>query len=246
MRISLCAVEAAKTEGRSVFPLPPPILLLVHQGRAPYTGPLDVSGAFQSEDWIEPYLPHQKLIPLELNNLPMNEVPDDPETPELWITLCALQLAFAADENAEEMGEAIFERSKELKGRRDGFTSLIWHYVVSYLERRPNMEETIMAITDKAREAVEEEEEIPGGWLFLQELKAKGRDEGRAEGEAKGKAEGQRNAIFSFLQTRFGAVSQKTAEYIERQTDSERLNSIIREAAIRPSLEDFEKVILSI
>jgi predicted transposase/invertase (TIGR01784 family) len=44
------------------------------------------------------------------------------------------------------------------------------------------MAETIAALTDKAREAAEEEE-IPAGWLFLQELKAKGRDEGKAEGK---------------------------------------------------------------
>ncbi|GHT40475.1 hypothetical protein FACS189443_0870 [Planctomycetales bacterium] len=78
-----------------------------------------------------------------------------------------------------------------------------------------------------------------------------GRAEGVAEAEkmrkpiwiAEGRAEGQALSILSFLQARFEMIPVKLQKRLVAITDLARLESLTRQAAVCPSLKDFEKLL---
>jgi hypothetical protein len=67
--------------------------------------------------------------------------------------------------------------------------------------------------------------------------------EGRTEGRTEGRAEGQALSIQSVLNARFHTVTPKVQKQLSAITDVSRLENLVGQAAVCPTLKDFEKLL---
>ncbi|GHT44512.1 hypothetical protein FACS189454_02130 [Planctomycetales bacterium] len=77
----------------------------------------------------------------------------------------------------------------------------------------------------------------------FQEIETERKSKWVAEGKTEGRAEGQALSILSFLQARFEMIPVKLQKRLVAITDLARLESLTRQAAVCPSLKDFEKLL---
>ncbi|GHT42247.1 hypothetical protein FACS189443_5030 [Planctomycetales bacterium] len=75
------------------------------------------------------------------------------------------------------------------------------------------------------------------------ERKSKWVAEGIVQGEARGRAEGQALSVQSVLNARFHTVTSKVQKQLSAITDVSRLENLVGQAAVCPSLKDFEKLL---
>jgi hypothetical protein len=227
-------LRRAIDEKRSMvdFRLSPVLVVIFHHGEAAFTGPLDVAGVYEDYDFLTDYVPHRRAILFDLSTLPESEIPDDPETPELFAVLRIMQVIFSTDISTKS--RVVLERLKPYsdipKYRR--LIRFLWYYLVSSARHMSKQE--LLAVTEVVKKVIGEKE-MP---TIYEQLIAEGKAEGVVIGEARGEARG---AVLTILRSRFKKVPTATENAIRSMMDLTALESLAIHAETCKSLEEFEK-----
>ena len=210
------------------YRLPPVIAIILHHGESMFTGKTELSELFLPLPGIEKYLPKMQAILVDLNTLNDDEVPNDPDAPELKLVLMALKLVFRKD-----AGTKITEILEESKIISDDpvfqdTVRMVWYYFVASAR---HMEHDYEILYDTIKTLVEVES-MPT--MLYEAL-----ERGRAEGKAEGKAEAGRNAVLTVLRARFKKVPTEVEMAICSMTDSIALESWAATAATCATMDEF-------
>jgi hypothetical protein len=81
------------------YRLPPVIAINLHHGESRFTGKTELSELFAELPGIEKYLPKLQAVLFDLSAISDDDVPEDPEVPELKLVLMALKIVFRKDAN---------------------------------------------------------------------------------------------------------------------------------------------------
>ncbi|MDR2705048.1 MAG: Rpn family recombination-promoting nuclease/putative transposase, partial [Planctomycetaceae bacterium] len=126
-------IDLAKKEGRYTkdFKLPPIILVIFHHGAGIYTGSVELSDEFEHVAGTEDYKLKQKAILFDLSSLPKNELPHDPETPELYVALRIMQVIMSKNLDNILSEDDLFEELKPHSNKPEcrKFARLFTYYV---------------------------------------------------------------------------------------------------------------------
>ncbi len=215
------------------FRLSPVLVILFHHGETAFTGPVDVAGAYDDYGFMEDFVPRRRAILFDLNTLSESEIPDDPQTPELFVVLRIMQVIFSADvgTKSREVLERLKPFSEIPKYRR--LTRFLWFYLVSSARKLSKRELT--TVTETVKKVIGEKN-MP---TVYEQIKA----EGIAEGEARGEARGEAKTVVKILTTRFRRVPKTISDRIQAIGDSVVLDSLTELAVTCEALEEFEKAL---
>jgi len=198
------------------YRLTPVIAMILHHGESRFTGKTELSELFLKLPGIEKYLPKLQAVLFDLSALEDDDVPEDPEVPELKLVLTALKVVFRKDVSAK-----ITEILEELKPISDDpiiqdIIRTVWHYLVNsatYMEQDYNiLYETINSIV--------EVESMP---TMLEKA------------EVKGKAE----MVLKALRKKFENVPPEIEEAVLARTDAVALESLLEHVFDSKTLDEF-------
>jgi len=208
------------------FRLSPVLVIIFHHGETAFTGPIDVAGVYEDYDVLADYVSHRRAILFDLSTLPESEIPDDPETPELYAVLRIMQVIFSMD--IATKSRVVLERLKPYsdipKYRR--LIRFLWFYIVSNARHMSRPE--LLTVTEIVKKVIGESE-MP---TILEQFKAEGEVIGEARGEARGK-------VLTILETRFDKIPQDLEKTIRTMTDQVALESLVEHAKSCKSLGEF-------
>jgi len=231
-QISLNEYQKASDEKRlnADFRLSPVLVIIFHHGERPFTGPIDVAGVYNDFGILGDYIPHRRAMLFDLSTLSESDLPDNPETPELYAVLRIMQVIFSTDLSVRirELLERLKPYSEIPKYRR--LIRILWYYFVSYAKKQSPQE--VKAVSDTVTKIIGEKEMS----TVLEMFKAEGKAEGIAEGEAKGE-------IRAILRLRFREVPLEIKDAIQSMTDLVALQSLVVHAENCMSLEEFAEAI---
>ena len=134
------------------YRLPPVIAIILHHGESRFTGKTELSELFLKLPGIEKSLPKLQAVLVDLSAIEDEDVPEDPEVPELKLVLTALKVVFRKDVTTK-----ITEILEELKPLSEDpiiqdIIRTVWHYLVNsatYMEQDYNiLYETINSIVE--------------------------------------------------------------------------------------------------
>ncbi|MDR3111031.1 MAG: Rpn family recombination-promoting nuclease/putative transposase [Planctomycetaceae bacterium] len=214
------------------YRLPPVIAIIIHHGETRFTGSVELGELFYDLTEIRDFLPKMKAILVDLNIMEESAVPSDPNVPELKAVLMILKVIFS-----KEVGVKAKEIFEELKPYSDEpryryLIRLICVYLASsakHLKNKyANLEQVIKTVTGEKEMST------------LYELWTA---EGRAEGEARGEVRGAALSVQSVLNARFHTVTPKVQKQLSAITDVSKLENLVGQAAVCPTLKDFEKLL---
>ncbi|MDR2762887.1 MAG: Rpn family recombination-promoting nuclease/putative transposase [Planctomycetaceae bacterium] len=257
-------IALAKKEKRYTkdFKLPPVILLIFHHGQTPYNGSTELRDEFLSVEGIEKYIINQKAFVYELYSKDKNELPDDPDAPELYVALQTMQVI--ADEEINKMLKNK-DFLKKLKSRANDpecreFGRLLGMYIVDkarcltqeskeqlnqqlqevYGEK--NMRNTLSPIA-KRYIAIGKEE---GKEKWIAKGIEEGIEKGIEKGMTKGIAQGMIECIISVLDVKFGEISETFRKPISTIIDIDRIQELIQVAKTCKTIDEFNNKLNSV
>lgn len=236
-QISHRQLQKAKEEKRfdKNFRLSPVLVIIIHHGETSFSGPTNVSEVYEDLEFMKSFLPYRKAILHDLTALPEDQIPDDPEAPELYVVQRIMQVIFRSDIGMK--GREILERLRPYsnlpKYRR--IIRFLWFYLVSSARF---MSKSQLMIVNEAVEETIGENVMPTIW---ETVHAEGLAVGLAEGKAEGLAEGKAESILAVLCVRFKDVSLETCKQVRAIKDLTALDSHLTFAATCATLEDFVK-----
>ena len=202
------------------YQLPPVIAIIVHHGETRFTGKTELSELFLQLPGLEKYLPRLQAVLFDLNAIADEDVPFDPEVPELKLVLTALKVVFRKDVTAK-----ITEILEELKPLTDDpiiqdVIRTVWHYLVNsatYMDQD-------YEILYEAIKKVVEVESMP---TMLE----------------KAEARGQAKAVLTTLRKRFKNVPEGIEESVLAMSDPIALESLLETALDSDTLDEFAEVL---
>jgi hypothetical protein len=251
-------IALAKKEKRYTkdFKLPPIILVIFHHGVGIYTGSVELSDEFEQVAGTEEYKLKQKAILFDLSLLPKNELPHDPDVPELYVSLRIMQIIMSKNLDhilcEEDLWNELKPHSSKQKYRR--FARLFMLYVFDsnrYLtengEQQFNQQiQKIFKGEKMMLSPLAERYAAIGVEKGRREGRREGRIEGKREGKREGRIEGKAEDIVSILDVKFGKISETLREPLYAVTDNNRLQHLVRFAVKCESFEEFYKELKSI
>ena len=133
------------------YRLPPVIAIVLHHGESRFTGKTELSELFLQLPGIEKYLPKLQAVLFDLNAVADDDVPHDPEVPELKLVLTALKLVFRKDVTTKIT--TILEELKPLTSDPviKDIIRTVWYYLASsatYMERYETLYETVKKVVE--------------------------------------------------------------------------------------------------
>jgi hypothetical protein len=205
------------------YRLPPVIAIIIHHGESRFTGKTELSELFLQLPGVEKYLPKLQAVLFDLNALTDDEVPEDPEVPELKLVLTALKVVFRKDVTTK-----ITEILEELKPISDdpifqNFVRAVWCYLVSsakHMERYEELQETISKIVE-----VESMPTMLEKWT------------------AKRKAEWETKSVLIALRAKFGEVPTEIEAVVLAMSDAVALESLLEHAIHSKTLDEFAEAL---
>jgi hypothetical protein len=206
------------------YRLPPVIAIILHHGESRFTGKTELSELFLQLPGIEKYLPKLQAVLVDLSAIEDENIPEDPEVPELKLVLTALKVVFRKDVTTK-----ITEIIEELKPLSDDpiiqdIIRTVWHYLVysaTYMERDYEiLYETINSIV--------EVETMP---TMLEKWSAERKSEWQAEA-------GQ-NMVLAALRRKFDQVPKEIEESVQEMSDPIALKSLLEHVIDSNTMEEF-------
>lgn len=243
-QIGQCELEAAIKENRfnKYFRLSPVLLIIFYHGASGFTGPTNVRYVYYDFDGtMTDVLPWHQAILFDLSTISDENFPDDPNCPELYPVLKIMQKIFSIEigTSFREVLERLKPYATIPKYRR--IIRFLWYYVASRARKLPKTK--LVEITEIVTETIGENEMS----TLIEQFRAEGRVEGRVEGRAEGRDEekiaSRIETIFLILADHYDEVSKQLIEKVQRITDLEKLNSLIKLAAKCESLHEFEEAL---
>jgi hypothetical protein len=225
----VCQQEYRKAEnaGKGYVPagyrLPPVIAIILHHGESRFTGKTELSELFFQLPGIEKYLPKLQAVLFDLNAITDENVPHDPEVPELKLVLTALKVVFRKDVTTK-----ITEILEELKPLSDDpviqdIIRTVWHYLANsatYMERYEELFEIINIVV--------EVESMP---TMIEKAKNEAVVEDRTE------------MVLTALRRKFKNVPDGIEDAVLAMTDPIALKSLLEHALDSETLDEFATVL---
>ena len=208
------------------YRLPPVVAVILHHGESRFTGSTELSELFLQLPGIEKYLPKLQAILVDLNTIADDDVPDDPDAPELKLVLMALKIVFRKD-----AGTKITEILEELESADpvlQDTVRMVWYYFAASAK---HMEHDYSILYDTIKNIVEVET-MP---TMLEKWTAERKAEWQAEGETRGKIE----TVLNVLRARFKRVPKEVEQIMRQMTDPIALDSWAAQAATCDTLDEF-------
>jgi len=219
--VSRLEFKTANEENRvnAGYRLPPVIAVVVHHGESRFTGKTELSELFLQLPGIDKYLPKLQAVLFDLNAMADNDVPYDPEVPELKLVLTALKVVFRKDVTAK-----ITEILEELKPLTADPTiqdiiRTVWYYLVdsaTYMERYETLYDTIKSVV-----------EVESMLTRFEKVRADA------------KAETGQNMVLKALRRKFQNIPREVEEAVLSKSDPIVLESLLEQAIDSDTLEDF-------
>lgn len=218
-QISQREIRQAQDEKRFTmdFRLSPVLVIIFHHGEAAFAGPVEVRDVYDDYGVLGDYLPYRRAILFDLSAIPEAEVPDDPQTPELFAVLRIMQEIFSIDiaTKSREVLERLKPYSDQPRYRR--VIRFLWYYLVSSARHLAKRE--LMAVTEEVKNTIGEKE-MP---TILEQFKA----------------EGKADSVIRILTRQHGTVPAAIAERVHSITDIEKLDELFDLAFDIGSLDEF-------
>ena len=219
----------------------PPILLIIFiHGDEKYTGKHELKEFFYHVEGMEDYLINVKPIIFDLHEISYDDLPKDPDVPELEVGLALLKAAYdpevgmQAHKALEKLKPYIHEEAYQK------FVQVALSYLASnstYLDRNE-----VKSLSNMFYPIIERRFTMPG---LIQRTREEGIQEGRKEGREEGREEGRQEervtTILEYLQERFGDVSDEIIQRLEAIQDLDQLKSLFKTALRCSSLWEFEQ-----
>ena len=211
------------------FRLAPIVPIILHHGETPFTGKTQLAELFYPLPGAERFLPRQEAILVDLTTIDVDQIPRDPDAPELHVVMVILKIIFSKDK--ELFKRKFCEIVEELQPftqnpRHYELARGIWYYMIRYAK---NMTKTdFHEVVTEVRKNVEEGDKMSTlAQIFI--------DEGIALGKTEGKAEG----ILRTLKWRFHAVPESLQAQVPAITNLASLDDLADFAFVCESLDDF-------
>ena len=134
------------------YRLPPVVAIILHHGESRFSGKTELSDLFLQLPGIEKYLPKLQAILVDLNTIADDNIPDDPDAPELKLVLMALKLIFRKDASTKIM--AILEELESADSMLQDTVRMVWYYFVASAK---HMEHDYNVLYDTIKNIVEVE-----------------------------------------------------------------------------------------
>ena len=166
------------------YRLPPVIAIIVHHGKSKFTGKTELSELFLQLPGIDKYLPKLQAVLFDLNAISEDDLPDDPDAPELKLVLAALKVVFS-----KEITAKITDILEELKPiiKDDPVLQDVVRWVWYYLAANAEYMQRDYTLLFETIKTLVEVEAMP---TMLERWTAERKDEWIAEGKAEGEARG--------------------------------------------------------
>ena len=247
IRESIQKVSGSDYVGKGLKISPILLIIFVH-GDEKYTGYQELRDLFHHIDGMEDYLLNVKPIIFDLHEISYDDLPKDPDVPELEVGLALLKAAYdpevgmQAHKALEKLKPYIHEEAYQK------FVQVALSYLASnstYLDHDevkslsnmfyPIIERrfTMSGLIQRTREEGIREGEMKG--------EKKGEKKGREEGRQEGRQEERITTILEYLQERFGDVSDEIIQKLEAIQDLDQLKSLFKTAIRCSSLWEFEQ-----
>ncbi|MDR2755707.1 MAG: Rpn family recombination-promoting nuclease/putative transposase [Planctomycetaceae bacterium] len=250
------------------FKLPPIILVIFHHGEEIYTGSVELADEFEKIKGTRKFTIRQQGIIFDLSLKNKEDLPHDPDVPELYIALRIMQVIM--NKNLDEIlrEEYLLE---ELKPYTDDpecrkFARLLACYIFDsnrHLTQEggkqfnQQLQKTFKGVKIMWSPLAERyiatgvEKGIKIGITQgREEGITQGREEGITQGREKGKEEGELDgrieAVISILDVKFGEVSETIRDSLCAITNINCLQELIRFAAKCNTFEEFYKELESV
>ncbi|MDR2756328.1 MAG: Rpn family recombination-promoting nuclease/putative transposase [Planctomycetaceae bacterium] len=273
VQIISAEIDLAKKKGiyTKDFKLPPIILIIFHHGGGIYTGSVELSDEFEKIDGAEEFTIKQRGIVCDLSRMTKEDLPHDPNVPELYIALRIMQVIMSKNLDGILQEEYLLDELKPYTNDPDyrKFARLLMCYIFDsnrYLTEegekqfKQQLKQTFKGVeimwsplaeryiaTGEARgikKGIEQgrtEGRVQGIEQGITEGRVQGREIGITEGREIGELEGRIEAIISILDVKFGEVSETVRDSLCVITDVNRLQALVRFAAKCDTFEEFYK-----
>ncbi len=225
--------------------IPPPLTVVLHQGKTPWKKVLAMRDLFSSQHdmWIDTL--KFPICLIDLARIPPDQLRGHPA---LCTLLDSLQSA-----SAGRFPERLLEILGRLKNVREEDKLKSWSMAVSTYftavqgKAKENIDILFHALKALlgAREAEKMTATIADGWKAegIAIGKVEGRAEGIAEGEARGAVKGKIESLLLFLESRFDEVPVSVQKKLIGLHDNKRIEQLTRLAATCQSLKEFQKAL---
>ena len=212
------------------YRLPPVVAIILHHGESRFTGKTELSDLFLQLPGIEKYLPKLQAILVDMNTIADDNVPDDPDAPELKLVLMALKIVFRKDAGTKIT--TILEELESADPVLQETVRMVWYYFAASAK---HMEHDYNILYDTIKNIVEVE--------TMPTMLEKWTAEAIAKGEAKWKAEGKAEAVLTVLRTRFRKIPKEIEQAIRQIIDPIALDSWTAQATTCQSLDEFAEAL---
>ena len=202
--------------------------MILHHGESRFTGKTELSELFLKLPGIEKYLPKLQAVLFDLSSLEDDDVPEDPEVPELKLVLTALKVVFRKDVSTK-----ITEILEELKPISDDpiiqdIIRTVWHYLVysaAYTEQDYGILHGII-------NSIVEVEAMP---TTFEKWSAERKTVWEANAEVRAKAE----MVLKALRKKFENVPPEIEQAVLARTDAIALESLLEHVFDSDTLDEF-------
>jgi hypothetical protein len=198
------------------YRLPPVIAIILHHGESRFTGKTELSELFAELPGIEKYLPKLQAVLFDLSAIPDDDVPEDPEVPELKLVLMALKIVFRKDANTTIT--AIIEELKAASADPllQDAVRMVWYYFATSAKY---MEHDYSILHETVSKIVEVE---PMSTMI-----------------EKAVVEDRAKMVLKAICAKFEKVPKRIEEAVLAMTDSVALESLLEHAIHSKTLEEF-------
>ena len=218
------------------FRLSPVIPIILHHGDSPFTGETELFNLFHPLPGAEDFLPRLKAVLVDLSTMKDEELPRDPDAPELHVVLMILKTVF--DQNKTVLSRKLSAIVEELKPYSQipmyhELIRLFWYYMANNAKK----------MTKSDAEELETEIREMIGDKNMQTWVQTYIDEGRAEGRVEGEIEREAKTVLRVLARRFRAVPKPLETRIFAITNLAYLEKLTDLAFDCESLDEFAAAI---
>jgi hypothetical protein len=215
--------DAEKTGGGYVhagYRLPPVIAVVLHHGESRFTGKTELSELFHHLPGLEKYLPKLQAVLFDLSAVADEDVPEDPEVPELKLVLMALKIVFRKD--AHTTITAIIEEleSASVDPLLQDAVRMVWYYFVTSAK---HMDHDYNELYETINNIVEVE---PMSTMI-------------EKAEAKAVIKDRAKMVMTALRRKFEKVPQGIEDAVLAMSDPVALESLLEHAIDSNTLDEF-------
>ena len=228
-------------------PLSRVIPFLLYNGRSANAGVKAFNELYEPLPGLDDVCLDFKPIGVNLRTIDIENIPNDPDCPELRFGLLALKLIFNSDPltTVESLLNQIAEQIQRFNTTEDAvlFGQNLIRYFSNHTpkEKQPELEMIYNNFNKKTGGNKMRGAALVWYNKLIAEGKAVGIAEGKAEGKAEGEVRGKADSIVAILTRKYSKVPREVEHRIRAIQDPVVLESLLISAMESPSMDEFER-----